>query len=283
MNSMAVMKREFAFRERDFRFLSDFLEQRTGIILADNKRELVYGRIARRVRAKGFTRFRDYCDFLETAEGGKEIIHTIDAVTTNTTSFFRESHHFDFLGNKIFPELATCLQQDQNQHYRIWSAGCSSGEEAYSLAMTLKEAIPDMPRNCKILATDISVAMLEKAHKGHFSPVGNRGEEITQRIAAFLRPSNKDNIFEIDPAIRSLITFKKLNLMQDWPMRGKFDIIFCRNVMIYFGRNIQDILVRRFADILKPGGLLMIGHSENLLRAEDVFENLGQTIYRKRP
>lgn len=270
-------EREFRFSAHDFVVLAGLVKARTGIALSDNKRELVYARLSRRLRALGLESFRAYRRLLAEPEGEREIVLMINAITTNLTSFFRERHHFDFLARNILAPLAETPPPDRR--LRIWSAGCSSGEEPYSIAMTLRQAMPRLQGwNARILATDIDSDMVAYGNAGIYS------EERIESIPESARRrfvETRHGTLRMAEEIRSLITFKQLNLVDDWPMTGPFDVIFCRNVAIYFDRETQLQLFDRFADILKPGGWLFVGHSENLYRLTDRFNLVGRTTYQR--
>ena len=267
----------FQLSDRDFKRIVLIVRESTNINLTDGKRNLVYGRLGRRLRTLGFSRFEDYCDLLESPEGEAERELMINAITTNLTGFFREQHHFDFLEQTILAGLRD--RPPVRRRLRIWSAGCSSGEEPYSIAMTLRAALPDLDRwDARILATDIDTNMVEHGDSGRYDP--RRAEAIPERFRGRFA-MNKGDFVEMSHELRDLIAFKPLNLFDPWPMSGPFDVIFCRNVVIYFDKKDQKILFERFADILSPGGWLFIGHSESLFRVSERFKHLGRTIYRK--
>ena len=267
----------FHLSDRDFKRIVAIVRESTNIHLTDAKRNLVYGRLGRRLRTLGFTSFEDYCGLLESPEGEAEREMMINAITTNLTGFFREQHHFDFLETKILSGWRD--RPPPGRRLRLWSAGCSSGEEPYSIAMTLRAAIPDVDRwDARILDTDIDTNMVEHGAAGVFDP--RRAAAIPESYKRRFTLDHGDKV-EMSDELRSLIAFKPLNLFDPWPMSGPFDVIFCRNVVIYFDKKDQRILFDRFADILAPGGWLFIGHSESLFRVSDRFKHLGRTIYRK--
>lgn len=276
-------RREFHFERRDFEVIAGLVRQRTGIVLADNKQDMVYGRLTKRLRALGLSSFADYCALVTSAAGRDELTVFTNALTTNLTSFFRESHHFDHLRDAVIPMLAAEAERTGRRRLRLWSAGSSSGEEAYSAAMVLASGLADLGRwDARILGTDIDTAMVERAAAGIYD------EERISRIPdplrrRFLEPAaghpGKARVVE---ALRRMVTFKRLNLLGRWPMSGPFDVIFCRNVAIYFDKPTQSRLYARLADLLAPHGVLYIGHSEHLLDAERLFRAHGRTIYTKR-
>lgn len=271
-------EREFAFTEREFRFLVDVVSSKTGIVLADHKRDMVYSRLARRLRALKMQTFAQYCELIEGDNGHEEIGNLVNAITTNLTSFFREAHHFEHLHDEVLlPHIASRPAQ---KRIRIWSAGCSSGMEPYTIAMILKSALKGAGTwDAKILATDIDTNMLHIGESGEYSvsefeniPAPYRGD--------IKKMAGKERIL-MSEELKQYIAFKPLNLLESWPMKGPFDVVFCRNVVIYFDKPTQQKLFHRIADILKPGGWLYIGHSENLFKVSDRFELMGRTIYRR--
>jgi len=272
--------REFAFSDQDFNFLRTLVHRHTGISLSDAKRELVYGRLSRRLRALGLDSFRDYRNVLTSDPEGQEMVEFCNAITTNLTSFFRESHHFDHLREQVLVPLAT---RPPGQRLRIWSAGCSSGEEPYSIAITVRESLPQVCRHdIKILATDLDSDVLARAREGVYAE--DRVKGMSQaRISTFFHERLDGGIlrFAVTPSLRELITFKQLNLMHELPMRGPFDVIFCRNVVIYFDKDTQRDLFRRFAQLQRPGDVLFLGHSESMFKVSDAYTLVGRTIYRR--
>lgn len=253
-----------------------------GLALADHKRNLVHCRVSKRLAALGLDSFAQYCAVLTGAEGAREMQPLINALTTNRTEFFRERHHFDHLAGTAIPLVVKAAGSGGARRLRIWSAGCSSGPEPYSIAMTLRDRMADLPRwDAKILATDIDTDILKQAQQGVY-----RAEDIgavppTYR-ARFLEPlAGAPRRYRVAPPVRSLVVFKPLNVHDPWPMTGSFDAIFCRNVVIYFDKSTQARLFDRFADVLREGGFLYVGHSESLYRVTERFRHVGQSIYRK--
>jgi chemotaxis protein methyltransferase CheR len=268
--------REFIFSDADFRSLVQLAKDAAGISLADNKRNLVYTRVSRRLRTLGFSAFRQYREYL--AGNQEELESFINAISTNLTKFFRESHHFDhFREGVVLPRAAR-----RGSRFRVWSAGCSTGEEPYTIASVLRREIADPERyDIRILATDIDTDVLSKAASGEY-PV--RGiEDVPRQYRDFFERGSRDaNSMFAGEAIRSLISFRRLNLIAPWPFGGKFDVIFCRNVMIYFDAATKSDLITRFTDALRPGGFLYIGHSESLLGSHPDLQLVGRTIYRRK-
>jgi chemotaxis protein methyltransferase CheR len=270
--------REFAFSERDFRFLATLVNEATGIVLSDQKQDMVYSRLTNRLRKLGFTNFGEYCTLLQSPKGEPEMADFINALTTNLTSFFRENHHFQHLQNQVLKPLSANPPADNR--LRIWSAACSSGMEPYSIAMTLKASIPNLQGwDARILATDIDSNMLAKASAGQYAV--SDLEPVPAEFRRFTAPASTIGQTVVSDEIKKLIAFRQLNLLQPWPMKGLFDVIFCRNVVIYFDKPTKVDLFDRIADILRPQGWLYIGHSENLHDISDRFELVGRTIYRK--
>jgi chemotaxis protein methyltransferase CheR len=268
---------QFPLGEGEFSTIVRLVREETGIVLGAQKRDLVYGRLAKRLRAMGFSDFSQYCELLESEDGEAERRNMVNAITTNLTGFFREPHHFEFLGS-VLAELKE--KNSTGNRLRIWSAGCSSGEEPYSIAMTVRDKLGAGPSlDAKILATDIDTNMVAHAKAGRYdaSRMSTVSPEFRRR---FFRKADEGYVAVADD-LKSLITFNPLNLFDPWPMRGPFDVIFCRNVVIYFSKDDQRKLFGRYADFLAPGGYLFVGHSETLYGVTDRFRHLGRTIYQK--
>ena len=273
-------EREFPFTDTDFDCIRTLVNQHTGIVLSDAKRDLVYGRLTKRLRQLRLDSFRAYCQMLQTGDPG-ELEQLVNAITTNLTMFFREAHHFDALAMTVLPALMH--SKTPPRRLRIWSAGCSTGEEPYSLAMVCKTVLPDTEAwDMKILATDIDSHVLATAQRGVYSVERVQGLSPAH-LQRWFRKGHGANtgLVRVVPALQERITFRQLNLIHSWPMRGPFDIIFCRNVVIYFDKVTQRQLFDRFADLLAPHGYLFVGHSESLFQITDRFELLGKTIYRR--
>ncbi|MDT8453101.1 MAG: protein-glutamate O-methyltransferase [Gammaproteobacteria bacterium] len=278
--------KEFLFTDKDFSYLSKLAGELAGISLSSGKRELIYGRLVKRLRALGFSDFKQYCTLLKDGDENKareERTHFINAITTNVTSFFRENHHFEFMAETLLPELIAQKKAASRPSLRIWSAGCSSGKEPYSIAMVLKECIPDIERwDIKILATDLDSNILEVARAGIY-PKEHIKEIPLERRKRWFRAGlgMNENVIKVTDEIKNMVAYRQLNLTQDWPMKGIFDIIFCRNVTIYFGRDTRIDLLDRFAEHLDKGGCLFVGHSESLFGLTQRFSTVGRTIHRK--
>ncbi|GGG63363.1 chemotaxis protein methyltransferase [Salipiger pallidus] len=269
--------REFSFTDEDFRSLASLARSEFGLSLAESKKPLVYSRLARRLRSRQLSRFQDYMSLLKAPGEEDERLELISALTTNVTSFFREKHHFETLKQQLVPEL-----RDQKR-IRLWSAGCSSGQEPYSLAMTLMAELPDNAvRNLRILATDIDPVIVRKARTATYPQEDLQSIPPQLRERFTTKTTVQDGQFEIALEARELITFGELNLMETWPFQGPFDAILCRNVAIYFDQDTQQVLWQRFADKLRVGGYLFIGHSERVSGpALELLSTAGVTTYRR--
>jgi chemotaxis protein methyltransferase CheR len=279
-NKAASAEREFKFTDRDFNFVKNLVGEQTGIVLSEAKRNMVYSRLARRLRALDLVDFKDYLGLLKENDQ-TELVNFVNAITTNLTAFFRENHHFDYLANQLIPHL---LKKNAHTHrLRIWSAGCSTGEEPYSIAITLKEAIPNIKNwDVKILATDLDTNVVETASTGVYTEERVSGISKPRLKKWFKKGRNgTGGMVKVSPELQELITFKQLNLMHDWPFKGPFDLIFCRNVVIYFSKDTQRTLVERYHKVLDDEGHLFLGHSESLFKVSTQFDLIGNTIYKK--
>lgn len=275
-----MAEREFKYTEKDFHCIRDMVTEHAGISLSDAKKDLVYSRLSKRIRILGMSGFQEYCGYLKQGHE-EELVNFVNAITTNLTSFFREKHHFEYLKSTVMPRL---LQENAaSKRIRIWSAGCSTGEEPYSLAITVKEALRGTYGwDVKILATDLDTNVVDKAKNGVYTQ--ERVDGLDKNIVKkwFKKGSgNHAGFVRVHPELQELITFKQLNLMHSWPMKGQFDVIFCRNVVIYFDKPTQKVLFDRYADIIQDNGMLFIGHSETLFKVSTRFKLIGNTIYRK--
>ena len=271
--------REFAFAEEDFQALRTLVRQVTGINLTDAKRELVYARLARRLRALNLKSFREYRALLKT-DGGGELVQLCNAITTNLTAFFREPHHFEYLRTHVLGPLVA--RPPAERKLRIWSAGCSTGEEPYSIAMTVLEAIPDVQRwDIRILATDLDLNVLACAREGIYPAERLRPIASAARERFFTPVDSTHARFAVTNELRRLVAIKALNLMHPFPMKGPLHVIFCRNTVIYFDRDTQRDLFTRMARLQRPGHLLFLGHSETLFRTSSAYNLVGRTVYRR--
>jgi chemotaxis protein methyltransferase CheR len=268
--------REYAFSEREFDRIVAILRAEAGIDMPRAKEPLVYSRLAKRIRQLGLDTFKDYIALLE-HPGQHEIEHMLVALTTNVTRFFREPHHFDDLRTRVMPGLIEKARA--RQRVRIWSAGCSSGQEPYSIALTVLDCLPDArSHDLRILATDINTAVLAEAAQGDYAAEAVQPAPQALRARHF-RDAGGGRLQASDE-LRGLIAFRQLNLMGDWPMKHAFDVIFCRNVAIYFDEETQQGLWRRFAERLVAGGRFYIGHSERVAGpASAMLRTDGVTTY----
>ncbi len=276
----AITPGEYLFTADDFQQIATLIKDASGISLTESKVSLVYSRLAKRLRAKDIKTFREYCAFVKSDDGAEERNNMLNALTTNVTRFFREPHHFDILKSSVLPPLLA--QAKRGGRVRIWSSACSSGEEPYSIALTLLSLLPDAASyDIKILATDIDKNILDRAQNGvyrtsnvepvptnlqkkYFNKVGSAGEELC-----------------VNDTVKKLITFRPLNLIRPWPVKGPFDFVFCRNVVIYFEEDTQQELWQKYYNVLTPGGWLFIGHSERVTGpAAAAFSSEGMTAYR---
>lgn len=266
------IQREFVFTDDDFDRIRRFIHQRAGIALNPSKKDMVYGRLVRRIRALQLPSFTAYLERLFSERGGEELEHFVNALTTNLTYFFREEHHFPILAEHL-----RTLSGEVN----IWCCAASTGEEPYSLAMTALETASSGARlNVNIVATDLDTNVLRVGAEGIY------GAEAINKLPAGMANRYFDRVddqrWRAKPALRQMIRFQQLNLVDpQWSVRGPFDAIFCRNVMIYFDRDTQLAVLRRFAPLLKPDGLLFVGHSENFYHATDLFRLRGKTVYER--
>lgn len=274
-----TINNEFHYTERDFQRVQRVVYDFAGINLTEGKKNLVYNRLAKRIRFLEFNSFEQYLNHVE-AVGEEEFVHLINAITTNLTFFFRENHHFEFLAQQALPELMK--KNHASKKIRIWSAGCSVGMEPYSIAITVKEVMPP-GWDVKILATDLDSQVLAEGQRGVYKLEHLKGMDEKRIKRWFKRGTGaNEGMVKIIPEAADIIEFKQLNLMQDWPLKESMDIIFCRNVVIYFDKPTQRKLFARYAKQLHSQGYLIIGHSESLYEVSDEFNLLGRTIYQKK-
>ncbi len=272
----------FEFSERDYLFISSLVAKHAGITLNTGKRELVYGRLAKRLRVLGIETFSEYCDILRD-ERSDELLHCVNAITTNVTAFFREDHHFQYLHNTLLPELTSKSGSAAKRSLRIWSAGCSTGQEPYSIAMSLCEYSAGLSDwDIRIMATDLDSKVLEQARSGVYRMDHLENVSPARKKRFFLRGKGRNEGFaRIVPEVQQMVTFERLNLIEPWAFEQNFDMIFCRNVMIYFDNDTRKRLLMAFAASLVSGGHLFVGHSESLSGIRNVFSPEGTTIHRK--
>lgn len=275
---------QWELTQNQFQRICQLVYEHCGINLHEGKRELVRSRLVKMLRKYRMNSFDQYIDFVLSDSTESAFSEMIDQISTNLTSFFREPKHFEYLLQTFLPDLFKRKQQNGRCRIRAWSAGCSSGEEPYSMAITLLEAARDRGScDIRILATDISTRILQRAQNGSYEPdrVAEMPSALKSRYLKFSKNKDGQALYEVGPALRSIITFKYLNLMEPWPFRGPFDFIFCRNVMIYFDKPTQQQLVSRFWDLLDQGGIFFTGHSESLTGIRHSFSYVQPTIYRK--
>ncbi len=269
----------FEFTKKHFDYLRKLVGVETGIHLSEQKRDLVYSRLTRRLRALKLKGFDDYLDLVQ-SDSNAEMEHFVNAITTNLTAFFRENHHFEYLATDLLPAVAN---QGKLNGLRIWSAGCSTGEEAYSIAITLRETVSNLDSyGIQILASDLDSDVVKIASAGVYEEKRIEGMSRERVRKWFYRGTGANaGRVKVRPELNKLITFKQLNLIDPWPINGSFDIVFCRNVIIYFNKETQSALFERFAQKINPNGHLIIGHSENLNKITNRFELIEKTIYKK--
>ncbi|EAR07738.1 CheR family methyltransferase [Reinekea blandensis] len=267
--------RDFRYQQEDFDAIRTRIHEAAGIWLADSKQQMVYSRIVRRLRALGLTQFSDYLKVLDKEHDELELF--INALTTNLTSFFRESHHFE--------ALKTYIQQHHSTKapIRIWCAAASTGEEPYSIAITAMSATGSLVPNVSIFASDINSQVLATAQRGVYAESRIEDLDLDMKRRFFLRgKGDKEGLVRVRPELKRLIEFHRLNLLdQRWPIKDGLDVIFCRNVMIYFNKETQSTVLKRMVPMLKLGGLYIAGHSESLGRDIRGLESAGKTVYRR--
>lgn len=273
--------------DKEFNYLKDVIYQKTGIALASHKKIMLQSRLNVRLRANQIPNFVDYVKKLQTEKAffEKEILEIINRITTNKTDFYRENHHFEYLKSNFLPKIEENSKTNFKKKIRIWCSASSTGEEPYTIAITLLEYFQDKPGwDLKIIATDIDTNVLSIAEKGSYKE--ERLVPVKQEIKNkyFLSVSDgKTKEFQVKPALKALIEFKKLNLLESpYPFKEQFDLIFCRNVIIYFDKPTQIKIFHEFEKVISKDGILIIGHSETLFGISESFKFLGQTIYQKR-
>jgi chemotaxis protein methyltransferase CheR len=270
-----VAAREFVFRAADFERVRKLIYGKAGISLSSAKQDMVYSRLARRLRATGMKSFEQYLDHLEISRGAAEWEEFVNALTTNLTSFFREPHHF--------PVLAQHLRAvaSKRKLINIWCCAASTGEEPYSIAITVAETFPGGVPPVSVLCSDLDTNVLATAEKGAYAP--DRVDKMPpEQLKRYFNKSASPagEVYGVKPELRRLLSFRRINLLDPvWSVRGPLDVIFCRNVMIYFDKPTQYKILARFAPMLQPDGLLFAGHSESFLHAADLFRSLGKTVY----
>lgn len=270
-----VQAREFSWTQADFTRVQALIYQRAGISLHDGKHAMVYSRLSRRLRDTGYQNFRDYLSWLESHDG-PEWQEFVNALTTNLTSFFREQHHFEILAEHL-------KSRPSNTPWRVWCNAASTGEEPYSIIMTALDALGPQA-NFKLWASDIDSKVLATAARGVYRQDSIKGVDMARLQRFFLRgKGNNEGFLRVKPELQRMVEFLSVNLIRDdWPFREPFDIVFCRNVMIYFDAPTQRSVLERIHRVMKPGGLLFVGHSENFNESRDLFVLRGKTVYERR-
>ncbi len=278
MNSWSI-----ELSEKEFQAFSDLVHQKAGINLHSGKKQLVRARLATRIRSLKLGTFSQYYDYVINDHKGDELVLLLDSISTNLTQFFREPKHFDFMAEKFLPELAAARLKSDQRQIRVWSAGCSTGEEPYSIAITLLDNLSSFTGwDIKILATDLSTRVLGVARQAVYAE-----ERVRDIPAATMRKyfqagrGDWSGCFKVKDAVKKLVVFRRLNLMDPLPFSNPMDLIFCRNVMIYFDKKTQGELVDRLYQSLAKDGYLFIGHSESLTGVKHSFKYVQPTVYRK--
>ncbi len=272
--SVGLQGREFAWTDSDFDRVQEMIYRRAGISLHDGKHAMVYSRLSRRLRETGHHSFRDYLGWLESTES-PEWQEFVNALTTNLTSFFRENHHFEVFANLLKSRPA-------GTNWRVWCSAASTGEEPYSIAITAFEALGTVSQ-FSLIASDIDSKVLALAQQGVYKLDGIKGIDATRMQHFFLRgKGGNDGMIRVKPELARAIRFLMVNLIQDdWPFSEPFDVVFCRNVMIYFDAKTQRKVLERIHHVLKPGGTLFVGHAENFSDSRDLFALKGKTVYER--
>lgn len=272
----------FELKNSDFEKISRLVYEQCGIYLHEGKKELVKARLSKRLRAGSYKSFTEYYQYVTTEEGTEELISMIDSISTNLTSFFREESHFVRLRHIIPSLLEKSGHRGGKNTLKIWSAGCSTGEEPYTLAITVAETIDQKPLDASILATDISTKVLRVAEAGIYAQERTKGiaPPILKKYFQ-VGTGQSEGYVRIKNDLKKMITFQRFNLMERFPAHSNYDIIFCRNVMIYFDKKTQNILVNKFYDSLANGGYFFVGHSESLTGLKHQFNYVEPSVYMK--
>lgn len=264
--------REFVWSDADFSRIKALIYKKAGISLHDGKHAMVYSRVSRRLRETGHDSFKTYLDWLEHHDGA-EWQEFINALTTNLTAFFRESHHFDI--------LAQMFAAKRSQNWRIWCSAASTGEEPYSIAMTAHEGL-GASGSFEIVNSDIDTKVLSTAQRGVYKADGTKGLSPERMQRFFMRgKGSNEGFMRVKPELQKNMSFQTINLIQDLPLRDPFDVVFCRNVMIYFDAATQRAVLERIHRVMKPGGMLFVGHAENFSDARSLFALRGKTVYER--
>ncbi len=272
---------EFPFTNSDFRYIAEIAYQESGLSLPDAKSQLVYTRLVKRLRENGLSSFREYCDLVRSPSGSTERQVMVAALTTNVTRFRREAHHASHFRKNVLPGLMK--RAEKGERIRLWSAACATGQEAYEIAFEILDLSANASDlDVKVLATDIDPISLKFAQAGIYNHAAIKGLPVEFTENNFREIEGRNGYLEVSSAARKLVTFRVLNLIRPWPMRGPFDVVFCRNVAIYFDQKTQHGLWSRLAEVISPDGVLYIGHSERLSgRSEKAFAADGVTTFRR--
>ena len=272
----------YSITDDEFNTISELSEKLTGIKLTESKKALIIARLSATLRKLDLNSFSEYINFLQTDGTQEDIKFFINRITTNETSFFREKHHFDFLKSKILHELLEQKISSGNLNLRVWSAACSTGEEPYSLAITILEYFKGkIGYDIKILASDLSTSVLDVASKGEYNIEDLKNSVPHDLIHKYFHKVNHE-VYRINDEVKRLISFRQINFLDErYPLKSKVDIVFCRNALIYFDDTIRDMIVTRFYNHLNVPGFLFVGHSENLFRHSQKFKLISNTTYSK--
>jgi chemotaxis protein methyltransferase CheR len=280
----AISRQMTELTNKDFETIRDLVYTHCAINLTDDKKELVRSRLSRYLRQYDLSSYSDYIKMVKENVNGPLFTQFINRISTNLTSFFRESRHFDYLQSNVIPARLAEARGSASIRLRGWSAACSTGEEPYTLAMTFNETIPaEKKTDIKILASDISTTVLETASAGRYAEerINTIPHDLRRKYFDLHKDSTKGYFYTAKPVLRNMVLFKQINLIQEWPFKTQLDFIFCRNVFIYFDKATHQKLVERFYQILKPKGVLFIGHSESLSGIKHSFKGDGPAIYVK--
>jgi chemotaxis protein methyltransferase CheR len=287
-NQYTPEKQEYSFNgiiqidDKEFHLISALVYEKFGIHLTDKKKALVRGRLNKLIRGLGYTSFQQYYDSILDDKTGRSLLDLVDKISTNHSYFFRENEHFDFLETVVLPKVEEKLKSENSSDLRIWCAGCAAGEEPYTLAMVLLEhfGASFFYGNPGVLATDISLSALSQAAEGVYTP--DRVQAVPHYYKSKYFTQTADGMFKIKNDLKKMILFKRLNLMRpEFPFKGKFHVIFCRNVMIYFDGPTKTDLVAKFHNFLVDDGHLFVGHSESLGRGSGIFQYIQPAVYSK--
>jgi|GEM_PF-80219 len=276
--------RTLRISDDDFQKIQSLVYEKAGINLHDGKKSLVQSRLSKIIRRKGLEGFREYYNLIVRDQSGNHLVELLDAITTNHTYFFREDAHLQWLSDTILPDILRLPDVQRDGEVRIWSAGCSTGEEPYTLAIHILERCNFPARyRLKVLATDLSTKVIRIADRGEYPEerLQQVPASIRQRYFNRVRTEEGTSYYRVNKEVRNQITFRKFNLLSPFPFRKGFDVIFCRNVMIYFDREVQQRVVSKFVQAIKPGGYLVVGHSESLSGVEHPLKYIGPTVYKK--